>query len=208
MKITSYLMVLTAGLTMAFAVGLSHAGTAPEPDVVPSSWELHFQYAKPRIISVTPPGEKDPQLFWYVTYTVTNETGEDQLFIPEIWLLTDGGDLMQANRKVPPAVFRAVKDYLGNPLLESPTQIVGKILQGEDNARDGVAMWPVPGHDVDVMRIFFGGLSGETHEVKDPGTGETRVLRKTLMVEFHAPGDASHIRDKQYIKKSQDWVVR
>jgi hypothetical protein len=207
MKSIARTATLTVMLVLAMALG-GRAETAPQPDVVSSSWQLSVQFATPRVISVRLPTEDHARFYWYMTYTVTNGTGEDQMFIPDIWLLTDGGDLMQANRGVAPTVFKAIKTYLDNPLLESPTQIVGKILQGKDNARDGVAIWPVPDHDVDMLRIFFGGLSGEVHEVADPNTGEKHLLRKTLMVEFQTPGDRAHLASKPYLKKKQDWVVR
>lgn len=207
MKSLARTLMLTVMLMLALTL-VGRAETAPEPDVVSGSWQLSVKYAAPRVISVRLPTEDHARLYWYMTYTVTNETGEDQMFIPDLWLLTDGGDLMQANRGVAPTVFKSIKTYLDNPLLESPTQIVGKILQGKDNARDGVAIWPVPDHDVDMLRIFFGGLSGEVHEVTDANTGEKHLLRKTLMVEFQTPGDRAHLAGKPYLKKKQDWVVR
>jgi hypothetical protein len=154
------------------------------------------------------PGEDHPKLYYYMTYSVANRTGEDQLFVPDVWMFTDAGDLMQANRGVAPAVFRAIKQHAQNPLLEEPMKIVGKILQGKDNARDGVVMWQVPDHDVDSVRIFIGGLSGETHEITDPATGETKLLRKTLMLEYHSPGDRTHVRVKPFVLKDTQWVVR
>jgi hypothetical protein len=143
-----------------------------------------------------------------MAYTVTNRTGDDQLFVPNVWMFTDAGDLLPANLGVPPAAFRAIQDNERNPLLEEPMKIVGRILQGKDNAKDGVVMWPVPDHDVDSFRIFFGGLSGETHEIEDPATGEKRLLRKTLMLEYQSPGDASHTRTKPFVLKSEEWIIR
>ncbi|MBI1369297.1 MAG: hypothetical protein GC162_11675 [Planctomycetes bacterium] len=208
MKAFSSMLVV---LTVVAAAALSFVpafAEAPEPDVVPSSWELGFKYHTPAVISVRLPGEDKPRLYWYMTYTVTNGTGEDQLFVPDAVLLTDAGDLMQANRSVPPTVFKAIKSHLDNPLLESPTQIIGKLLQGPDNAKDGVFIWELPNHDVDHLTFFIGGLSGETHEVKDEATGDVHLLRKTLMVEYQSPGDESHAEIKPFIKKGQDWVVR
>ncbi|QNN21416.1 hypothetical protein HED60_03720 [Planctomycetales bacterium ZRK34] len=207
MKSQTRTLSLTVLLVLGMALG-AVAETAPQPNVVSSAWQLSVKFDAPRVISYRLPSDDQPRLYLYMTYTVANETGEDQMFIPDLWLLTDGGDLLQANRGVAPSVFKAIKKYLDNPLLESPTQIVGKILQGKDNARDGVAIWPVPDHDVDMLRIFFGGLSGEVHEVTDANTGEKHLLRKTLMVEYQAPGDRAHMAIKPFIKKKQDWVVR
>ena len=197
--------LLLVGLTVAAA---QPAWAYPEPRIVSNSWQLEFESAKPTAISVDMPGEQGPQLYWYMTYTVENQTGRDRLFIPEAWVLTDAGDLIPANRGVPSAVFRAIERREQNQLLQSPANTAGRLLQGEDNARDGVLIWPVPDHDVDFVRIFFAGLSGETHEVQDPLTGETRVLRKTLMLAYSTPGDTSHREGQPFILESRAWVVR
>lgn len=198
------------GVVMMFAgwMGASalHAAAYPEPRIVTDSWELEFEFDEPRTIAVERGGET--RLYWYMTYTVRNESGEDQLFVPEAWAATDAGDLLAANRDVPPAVFRAIEEQEDNPLLENPVQVVGRLLQGEDNARDSVFIWPVPEHDVDYIRMFIGGLSGETHDVEDPETGETYVLRKTLMLEYATPGDVSHTAQKPFIFEGREWVVR
>lgn len=199
--------VIAAASVLLCSAAVLRAETAPEPSIVSNSWQLSFKYSFPRVIAVRLPDENKPQLYWYVTYTVTNETGADQLFIPDMVMLTDHGDLMTANEHISPVVFRAIKNYVADPLLESPTQVIGKILQGPDNARTSVAIWPVPDHDVDMVRIFFGGLSGETHEVTD-STGQKHELHKTLMAEFDCPGDNTHVVQKPFIKKKQEWVVR
>ena len=160
------------------------------------------------IISVRLADQEKPKLYYFITYTVTNRTGEEQLFVPEINILTDAGDLIRANRNLSPAVFKAIKDRVRNPLLESPNQIIGRILQGADNARDGVLIWPVPDHDVDHLSIFFGGLSGETHSIKDPATGEEKLLRKTLQLEYATPGDQPHTPEKPIVFKAKTWIVR
>jgi len=179
----------------------------PEPEIVPASWELEFKFQKPDIIEVRLPGEDKPNLYWYMVFTVTNRTGEDQMFIPNIWMLTDGGDLMQANQSVPPVVYRAIKKETENALLESPAKVVGRLLQGPDNARDSVAIWPVPDHDVNFTNIFIGGLSGETHEIKD-AQGNDHLLKKTLMIDYQLPGDQVHIRQKEFRFKGSRWIVR
>ena len=180
----------------------------PEPHIVPTSWELEFEHRKPELISVRLPGEDTNRLYHYFTYTVTNRTGDERLWVPDFWVLTDAGDLIQANRGISPAVFNAIKARERNALLETPVQVVGRLLQGRDNARDGMVIWPVPNHDVDNMRIFVGGLSGETHVVKDPAGGEDKLLRKTLMLEYNTPGDYAHLSQKPFVFVEKQWIVR
>lgn len=181
---------------------------APEPELVPTSWQLHFEWGTPGVIAVELPNKPEPVLYGYIPYTVTNKTGEDRLFAPDIWVWTDAGELLQANRKVPPTAFAALKSHLRNSLLESPAKIVGRLLQGEDNARDGAIMWPIGDRDANVVRVFIGGLSGETRQIPNPAGGDPIILRKTLTLEYETPGDKIHARMKPFILKGHDWVMR
>ena len=180
----------------------------PEPNIVQSSWQLDVKYDHPRVINVRLPGQTTTTVYWFVTYTVTNNSGADQNFIPELTLLTDAGDLVRGNRNIPPTVFRQLKEELKNPLLRGPSEVVGKILQGPDNAIDGIAIWQMPDHDVDSVTLFFGGLSGETHKVENPVTNETTLLRRTLKMEYQTPGSLERQSRKPWIFKGQEWVVR
>src|SRR2546423_1628632 len=84
---------------MAAAVSLSLKGAHafPEPSLIPTSWRLTIKYKHPAAIAVRLPGEGSPTMYWYFTYTVTNNTGADQTFVPEITLMTEAGDLIRAN---------------------------------------------------------------------------------------------------------------
>jgi hypothetical protein len=201
---------LAAAALAAAALGLQidRAGAFPQPTLVPTSWQLDIKYNAPAAIAVRLPGETVPTLYWYFTYTVTNNTGAEQNFVPEIALLTDAGDLLSANRNIPPRVFSTVKKELRNPLLRSPTEVVGRVLQGPDYAVDGIAIWPMPLHDVDRVSIFFRGLSGEAYEVPDPKTDEVHLLRRTLMIEYQTPGSVERQPRKPWLFKDEKWVVR
>lgn len=195
-------------LTTFNAALLAQSGQAPQPNLAPTSWELEFEHDKPKVISVRLPGQDDIQHYWYMTYTVTNRTGEDQYFVPEFTMVTDAGDILQANRRIAPPVVKTIQNYEGNPLLERPSEIVGRLLQGPDNARDGMAVWRMPEHNVRNVRVFIAGLSGEIHVVEDPETGEEHTLRKTLMVEYKLPGSGEHMRLKEFLEEDSEWVVR
>jgi len=177
--------LVTLGLTAPTAQGF------PEPAIVSPSWQLDFSYDRPEPIAV--PGiDGEVRWYWYMPYQVVNHTGAERLFIPEITIADDRGAVLPADQGIPPAVFAAVKDRLKNPHLESAVEIVGRLLQGEDYARDGVAIWPAEGfieRDADEMIVFIGGLSGETAQTTNPQTGETIMLRRTRMLRFALPGD-------------------
>jgi hypothetical protein len=190
----------------------------PEPELVTSSWMLTFAYDTPRTIAVEM-GDGTVRWYWYMTYEVLNDPRIENnhrdpiLFVPEIIIADDRGDIRYANRGINARVFPAIKRAVDNDLLLSPAQVSGNILPGEDFIREGVAIWPVSEDDVDEFTIFFGGLYGETahlphpvtgepmtRAVKDPRTGEpvldhngdpvTRpiLLRRTRMLHFATPG--------------------
>ena len=166
----------------------------PEPSIVERAWTLDFEYETPEAIAVpSPDGGVD--WYWFLPYRIANHTGEDQLFIPEIVIAEDTGQVVQANAGIPTRVFDAIQQRLQNDLLEGPYEVVGRILQGDDHAKESVAIWPNPTRDVDEFRLFISGLSGETQAANNPATGEEILLRRTKMLRYLTPGtDANPAR--------------
>ena len=157
-----------AGVTAAAPAAPPEApGTFATPAAVTDAWAYGLEVADPRAIRV---GEV---WYWFMPYKVTNNTGADRLFVPEVTVTNDHGEIVTAGRGVPPQVFNAVADRLGNPLLETPDNVVGTLLQGEDFAKESVAIWPVSPLDVDRFTVFFAGADGEVRELVSPRTGET-----------------------------------
>ena len=191
------------------ALSVNSTFAYPEPSIVPKSWDLDFKINKADTIRLKIPGQEKTKLFYYITYTVTNKTNKDQMYIPVAQLYTNRGHLIQAGRRVHPVVYKTIKKHLDNPLLIDPVKIVGKILQGPDHAKDGVFIWPVPeDKDIDVLRVFVQGLSGEFHKAKDPVSGKDHTLWKTLMLEYRTPGDQKSTPVKKFLKKVHKWIVR
>ena len=177
---------LTLMLSMVVVAGWVPFGSAaPKPNILPGGWQLDFKYDKMKVIGVRKYLDDDVTYYWYLPYKVINRTGKDRVFVPDIRLLTDAGDNVVANnRDIPPSIFTQIKKKRKNPLLLRPSKMAGKLLQGEDNAKQSVAIWKVPDHDVDMLRIFVGGLSGETHrmyKVTDPG--DTKLVKGTFIPE-------------------------
>ena len=186
----------------------SDARAYPEPAIVSMSWEFGVKIGEPGFIKIKSPGDIDPKLYFYVPYTVTNNTPKERLFVPGITMTTDAGDLIDAGRGVAPSVYDRLKRHLRNDLLENPAQVVDRLLVGNDNARDSIAVWEMPTHDIDEVRIFFGGLSGETQEVEHPITGERILLRKTLMLDYDTPGSTPNAARKKIKLREKTWVMR
>jgi hypothetical protein len=104
-------------------------------------------------------------------------------------------------------VFNKIKELYKSDLLLSPTAIYGKLLQGEDNAKDGVIIFS----DIDPaardFRLFVAGLSGETAEVKNPLTGKPVILQKTLELDYNIPGEAIGIDPHSQLRATH-WVMK
>lgn len=177
------------GLGLAASAGAVRA--APEPSPVPIRWEFDLHVGPLRLATVDV-GD-GPRTYLYLTYRVENNTGEDRNFFPSFELSTEEARVLRAGAGVPAAVTREIIRRLGNPLLQDPIDILGLLLQGEENARDGIAIWPIDNLRVDRIHIYAAGFSGEIRRVEapDPETGQMRqyVLRKTLWLRYATPGE-------------------
>lgn len=197
--------LLLAAVGLIGAVQRVHA--YPEPAAVQRSWQFDFQAQAPQPIAV-PDTSGRIRWYWYVTYKVVNNTGQDRMFIPDVTVATDQGDIISAGRNIPGRVFTAIKQRVGNKLLENPTQMVGRLLQGEDYAKESVAIWPDPGPDVDEIRVFFEGISGETAQITNPLTQKPVLMRKTLMRVYQTPGKPATPQEQTVIPLEETWVMR
>lgn len=201
-------------LTVAAALStVAFSDPAPQPSIVPVTWELEFKYQDPRPINVKL-ADGSTKTFWYMTYTVTNRSGADRIFVPEFTMFTDTGKLSKAGAGVPAAVFDAVVKQTNNPLLVDQATITGKILQGEDNAKDGVAIWPDIDQEARAFDVFVGGLSGEKAKVKlpagsQPTSGPAEVtLTKALQLKYALSSEPA-ARDRNGPKLlEKNWVMR
>jgi hypothetical protein len=160
----------------------------PSPSPYPISWELEFEPGIPRRVTIQLPGEATPRAFWYLTYTVTNKTKQEQTFLPVIEMLSENGTLVRSDFRVPLAVFQLIKGAEKKQFLEQQHEIGGEIRLGVDEARDGVAIWAEPTREMGRFSIFVQGLSGETARVKD-ANGKEVILRKSLQLNYFVRGD-------------------
>jgi hypothetical protein len=186
----------------------------PKPSIYPKSWELNFDYATPRRITVDNGGGV-PQAYYYMTYTVTNNTDKEQMFMPIFELLTKDGKVIRSDNKIPEKVFDAIKKQEKRQFLEQFPSIEGEIRLGEDQARDGVAIWAEPSPRMGQFSIFVGGLSGELAELKDSNgqpikdkDGNPVILRKTLQLNYIVRSDGVYPGEDDVNENAKDWVMR
>lgn len=198
-------------LTLAALACFLAAAFAPEPDPVPRRWEFDIKVGPLRLASIDAPGVGNRPYF-YLTYKVINTTGQDLLLAPAFDLATGDGDLSRAGRDVPTEVTRQVLDLLGNPFVQDQIGILGMLLQGEENAKEGVVIWPVPRNQLDGASVYANGFSGETKsvEVPDPATGQVKkiALRKTMMVRYATPGELAGRGGTPFEVVEQRWIMR
>lgn len=197
-------------LMPVLAVLASLAFAAPEPDPVPRRWQLDVKVGPLRVAAIETP-ETGRKLYAYLTYVVTNNSGEDRLFAPSFELATDEGHLIRSGQRVPLEVTREIQRRLDNPMLEDQIKILGPLLQGEANAKDGVVVWPLPSVEVDEVNVYAAGFSGETKTVEFTNAdGEVQriTLRKTLMLRHSTPGTISPGPSGALERVEQRWIMR
>jgi len=191
----------------------------PELKVVQKAnqWTLDVTYSSPEQITLQLPGEKKPQRFWYIILSVTNETALDEAeFYPLCRLITDTFQIIPADKRVPIAVFNAVKrKHQGSyPFLESLDFKDHRVGPGEDNAREFAIIWPDFDPKARQISLFVGGLSNETAVVEHPeqkdedGNPQKIFLQKTLQLKYAVAGDEK-LRSAAVMKEiKQSWVMR
>lgn len=179
----------------------------PEPSPYPISWELDLDYNTPQRIIVTPAGTNTPVAYWYMTYTITNNTDQERVFLPFFELLTADGQVIRSDKSIPGNVFTAIKEREKNEFLEPAVLIGGELRLGEDEARESVAIWREPMPEMGSFSIFAGGLSGEAVTIKDP-KGNDVILRKTLQLNYFIRGDEVYPGEDEIDVDANLWVMR
>jgi hypothetical protein len=205
-------VLIVCGLSLSGAS--AHAGTFPEPSKYPISWELKFTHAQPKRVVVNLP-DKGAVAYWYMTYNVANLGDTEQQFLPMFEMVTNEGKVIPSDFAVPDKVFQKIKSAEGNDLLERMPRIAGAIRVGEDQSKDGVAIWQEPESRMGDFQIFVSGLSGEAVSVKDadnkPQTdadGNPMILHKTFEMDFVIYGDELYPDKDEVHAKTEKWVMR
>lgn len=207
-----YLIMLVAPV----ATGLC----APKPSLVApvGIWQLDIElHGDPKLIQLTLPGSTEAKNYWYLLYTVTNNTGQDVDFFPQIELFSDTFKLYRSGSQVRNLVFEAIRDRYRKtiPLLESQDMVSEKLLQGRDNSRDSVAIFTDFDPNAAKVKLFISGASNETVIVKQPvqvgaktQKPKETLLRKTLMLEYRVSGDRYRPEQRLMLYQDRNWIMR
>ncbi len=194
----------------------------PRPAAYRVSWEFKFEHVSPKRIVVTPPGSKSPQAYWYMTYRVTNKTKEEHPFLPLFEMLTRDGQLIKSDKDVPAGVFDAIKDREKNKFLEPSEKVIGALLVGDDQAKDGVAIWPETDLRMGKFSVFAKGLTGESElyqlvdgnyvavedmrKIAPEARDKLIVLHKTLQMDYEVVGDGGPATQAEELRL--EWIMR
>jgi hypothetical protein len=184
-------------------VGLM-AAAHPKPAAVPYRWELDFEPGDLRMHVDTAEG----RAYWFFNYKVVNNSGKDRVWAPSFVLFTDQGEILKSGDGVPPRITAELMAVLGNPLMENQFQAIGDIKIGEENAKEGLVIWSAGQTAINELKLFVGGISGETVRVVNPITGEESVLRKTLQRSYLVPGDPLARGHDPIQVTGEEWIMR
>jgi hypothetical protein len=179
----------------------------PKPSPYPKTWELDFVHGKPQRVVVKDIQSNAPRAYWYMTYQVTNNTGNEQPFLPAFELVIEDGRVIRNDFKIPRVVFDEIKKREGNKYMEPAALIAGELRIGPDQAKDGVAIWPEPTPEMGQFSIYVSGLSGEIAQVKAPTTKPV-ILHKTLQLNYLIRGDEVYPGEDEVNENPSEWVMR
>ncbi|MCZ6835314.1 MAG: hypothetical protein O7G85_06015 [Planctomycetota bacterium] len=143
-----------------------------------------------------------------MTYKVTNRTTRDRIWAPKFTLFTDAGEILESGKDVPTSITAEIHTLLKNQFLEKQNEIIGDLLQGPENAREGLVLWPARSLNVNEMTVFISGVSGESIRVRNPITGEQVFLYKTLQRNYLIPGDALARGTEAIGLVEEHWILR
>lgn len=207
----------TVAASLLLPLSAARAGKHPEPSLypLPNAWYLSFKHAMPKRIVVDVPGNRVPTAYWYLTYTVTNNSGKEVDFLPDFQLVGEDGKVRTSDQKIPLPVFAAIKQAEGNDLLLSAAAIAGPLHQGEEQAKDGVAIWQEPSLRMGEFSIYVGGLNSEFVAATDndgkpihDADGKPITLRKTLELDYVIWGDEVKPELDEVHARGEKWIMR
>ncbi len=200
--LSTFLSVFSLILAVVALSLTTNVSAAPTPSPRPARWEIDFKVKHElRLVSLS--GE----YYWFMTYLVTNNTGEDQTFVPSATLYTDAGEIVD-DGDVDLDVIDEMLELLSMPLLEAKNDILGTILQGKENAREGLLIWKAGSLDIDHVTVFVSGLSSETQVALNSFTGEETVVRKAKAREYEVPGDPLANVRRPGLFTGEHWIMR
>ncbi|HVZ93374.1 MAG TPA: hypothetical protein VG797_02580 [Phycisphaerales bacterium] len=206
---TATLLILATGATLLVGIPtqIPSALAVPQPDAVPRRWELQLTPGPLQVASVEVPGHA-PAAYLFITYKVVNKSGADRLFAPSFDLDLGDGKVYRSGRDVPSEVVDTLIKRSANPELVDEIHIQGMLLQGDENAKEGIVVWPCPNLKPEFVKVFMAGFSGETKSITRPDNNQTAVLRKQRMLSHQISGEIDPTRREPLARTEDLWIMR
>jgi hypothetical protein len=156
--------------------------------------------------------EVGPRAYFYLTYKVTNNSGQDLLFAPAFEMATDTGSVRRSGRDVPVAVTQRILGDLENPFLLDEIKMTDTLLQGKENMKEGLVVWPAEELKLEHLTVYAAGFSGETATIEVPRAGSRDltkfVLRKTAELTHWAGGEIDPNSSEPLPRTRKRWIMR
>lgn len=203
-------------MTLVTLTALCFAAPEPAASQAKGIWTVEVEFTHPNMIKMTLPGESEPKRFWYIIVTITNNSNIDAEFYPQFELMTDTFEIIGSDKGVRTYVAEQIKrrHIRRYPLLETVDDAGNRILQGQDNAKDIVIIWPDFDYNAKAIKLFLAGFSNETAVIVNPTEKDDNdipvkvVLRKTLELSYSILGDTK-LRDNIKLDFAGNrWVMR
>lgn len=201
MLVTVLAAVAAAGIDTEFV---------PADQIQGEHWDFQFEFRLPQRVVVAD-RDGNERAYWALLYTVTNPDKVAHGFVPQAVMFTDGGKVVHEG--LYPGVVAELKKRYRLSELKNSVEMMGQLKAGEDEAQDGVFVFPEVDTKTDKFQIFVTGLSGEFVVKTIPAAEEGKepkevVLRKTMRLLFDFPGDEIDLAaDKVYLV-GQKWIWR
>ena len=207
MRVLTVALVAVMGAAALAAIETEYV---PLDQIKGEAWDFQFEFRLPQRVTVVDK-KGNEHAYWCLLYTVTNPDKVAHDFVPQAVLFTDSGKL--AADGLYPAVVETVKRRYRLKELKNSVQMMGPLKAGQDEAQDGVFVFPEVDPRMDAFKVFVTGLSGQFTVRTIPAAKEGQepkeiVLRKTMELDFSFPGDEIDLdEDKVYLAK-QKWIWR
>ena len=195
-----------AGAPPTAGAGKDASGKDLIPKVKPATAnDLDF---RPGSLSLVTDAESG-QRFWVFTYTIANNTGKTQRFSPRFELLMGDGVILTAGKDVPVDAARRVQRAAASAQAVDQFQIMGDVLDGEANAREGFVVWPATGDDKQIT-LFVTGMSAAFDRRPDPATGKDVIVRRSWSRQYANPGisDPRLSQEASFDPLKDAWLMR
>lgn len=202
-------LIVLIALLCAFPATTLAAKKAPQPSQFPTKWQLDFKHGSAKRIVV------GSDAYWYLAYTVINNTGREQIWAPDFEMLTNDGKVVKSDHLIPGGVFDRIKIQERSRFMVPVNKVSGTLHQGEDQAKDGVAIWREPMPRMGEFQIFVQNLSGEAVKLTDDNDKEIKdtdgnpiFVRKTLQLNYAVYGDEYYPQRHDVHDLGETWVMR